>query len=401
MSDATALKMLVVHNAYRQRAGEDAVVDAEVALLREQGHEVVEYRRDNDELAGMPVAAAAIETVWSSRTVRDVRALIESERPQLVHVHNTFLRISPALYWAVARHQLPVVQTVHNFRLACPQGMFQRQGRACEDCLGHVPWRAVWHGCYRGSRAQSAVVATMLQTHRALATWQRHVARWIALSDWSRGKLVQAGVPAERLEVLPNFAPAVAPNAGARRGLLFVGRLALEKGVVVLSEALRRTPGLTIDVIGDGPDAPVFDGLPNVRRQGHLNPPQVQAAMCAAAALVLPSVGHENSPRVLVEALACGLPVIASRQGALAESVQHGHDGWLVPPGDARALAEAMQQVLADPAEAARRGANARARHAALHTPALHHAALLRIYRSAMAEATSSPPLPGGRPRWG
>ncbi len=378
------MKLLLVHNAYLERAGEDAVFDAEVALLRFHDHDVIEYRRDNHDLLQMSSASAALQALWSRRTVREVGTLIARERPEVVHVHNTWPLISPSLYATVARAGVPLVQTVHNVRFACAQGMFQRNGRACEDCLGRLPWRAVWHACYRGSRAQSLVAATVLQAQRGIAS--RHVARWIALSPWSRAKMIEAGLPGDRIEVLPNFAEHIAPAAAgtSRAGLLFVGRLSIDKGIAVLAQALRLAPELTIDVIGDGPDASLLDGLAGVQRLGLLGAAEVRHAMHAAMALVLPSVGHESSPRVLVEAMAAALPVVASRHGALADAVDD-HIGWLVPPGDAAALAATMRAVLADPAEARRRGESARQRCDAERGPASHHATLMRIYAAARA----------------
>jgi len=176
------LRVLIVHNAYQQRGGEDMVVAAESTLLQQHGHEVIRLARHNDELAEMPVAAATIQTVWSTKTVRDLSAIVQRTRPDIVHVHNTFPLISPSVYASAQRLGLPVVQTLHNFRLLCPQAMFLRNGRVCEDCLGKLPWRAVSHGCYRQSRLQSAAMVSMLTVHRALGTYSRAISRYIALN---------------------------------------------------------------------------------------------------------------------------------------------------------------------------------------------------------------------------
>lgn len=381
------MKILVVHNAYRERGGEDAVVEAETALLRRHGHEVLEYRRDNREIDAMAALPLAAQTIWSRRTLRELGALFARQRPEVVHLHNSFPLISPSVCAAAARAGVPLVQTLHNYRLACPQAMFLRDGRPCEDCLGRAPWPAVRHACYRGSRAQTLVLVTMQQVHRGLNTWQRHVARWIALSAFSRGKFIAAGLPAERIAVLPNFAEAPdAPAAPGRSGLLFVGRLSREKGLAVMAEALRLAPDLTVDVIGDGPDAALLSATPHARCLGAQPPARVMLAMQQAQALVLPSLVYENSPRVLIEAAAAGLPVVASRLGAMAELVEAGRNGWLVPAGDASALAATMREALADPAEASRRGREARAGYEARHTPAAHHDALLALYRTVIAE---------------
>ena len=380
------MKILVAHNAYQRRGGEDAVVDSELQLLRDHGHEVHAYQRHNDELGDLNHARAAAGTLWSRRTTRELRELLGDLRPDVLHAHNTFPLISPSLYWAAAKAGVPVVQTVHNYRLACPQAMFLRDGRICEDCLGHVPWRAVQHACYRGSRSQTAVMVGMLQLHRALGTWQHKVARWIALSTFSRDKLVAAGLPAARIVVEGHAVDAVPEAAEPRRGLLFVGRLSPEKGIGVLARALALSSDLEIDVIGDGPERARLAGQPGVRLHGELPPPLVRRAMQRARALVLPSIVYEQFPRTLVEAFAAGLPVIASDLGALGELVQDGRSGLLFAAGDPRALAGRMRWALTHGDELAVLGEGARQVHAERHTPQRHHAALLRIYDEAIAE---------------
>ena len=382
------MRILIAHNRYQQRGGEDAAVEAEVALLRRHGHDVNEYRRHNDEVAGIGGATVAANALWSRRTTHELAALLADTRPEVLHVHNTFPLISPSLYWAAARAQVPVVQTVHNFRLACPQAMFLREGRLCEDCLGHMPWRAVLHGCYRGSRAQSLVVASTVQVHRMLGTWQHKVARWIALSRFSRDKLIAAGLPADRIVVGGQFVEPPADAAGTpRERLLFVGRLAPEKGLSVLAEALALCPGVEVDVIGSGPESSRWAATPGLRLLGALAPLDVMKAMQAARALVLPSIVYENFPRTLVEAYACATPVIASRLGALGELVTSGRTGLSFAAGDAHALAVCLRQAMADPQSMAQLGAAARSQYDERYAPEPHHRALMDIYCVAVEEA--------------
>ncbi len=162
------MKFIVVHNAYQHRGGEDSVVEAELALLRTHGHEVATYFRSNDDVADMSLITAAKQTLWSSRSTNELTGLIRDFQPDVIHVHNTFPLISPSLYWAASRAGVPVVQTLHNLRLMCLSALYLREGKVCEDCAGHVPWRGVMHKCYRGSAAASAVLAGMLTLHRGL-----------------------------------------------------------------------------------------------------------------------------------------------------------------------------------------------------------------------------------------
>ncbi len=383
-------RILLVHNAYQQRGGEDMVAEAEAALLRAHGHAVIEYRRHNDEIAGQSRADIALQTLWSRRTMREMGKLLDDELPDVVHVHNTFPLISPSLYTACAQAGVPVVQTLHNFRLLCPQAMFLREGRVCEDCLGRLPWRGAVRGCYRDSRLQSTVLTGMLLTHRALGTWQQHITRYIALNDFCRDKFIAGGLPAERISVKPNFVDFALPPPGTRKGFLFVGRLSPEKGVSVLGRATRMLDSIELRVAGTGPEAAALADLPGVDLLGGLDMGAVYRQMCRSEALVLPSIWYENFPRTLVEAYACGLPVIASRIGALAELVRDGETGLLFEPGDPSALATCLRWAQAHPREMAAMGQRARARYEAEFTGERNYGQLMTIYRQAMAETPAS-----------
>jgi glycosyltransferase involved in cell wall biosynthesis len=382
------LRVLMVHNAYLQRGGEDGVVAAEVDLLRQHGHHVIEFKRDNKEIAGMSAPSLAAQTVWSRGTRADVSRLIRSDCPDVVHVHNTFPLVSPSLYWACAELNVPVVQTLHNFRLVCPQAMFLREGKVCESCLGRTPWPAVVHACYRSSRAQTSVLVGMLAVHKALHTFDRKVSRYIALSEFSREKFIEAGLRSDRIVVKPNFVENERHSeSGVRRGFLFVGRLSPEKGIEVLGEAWRTRSEMSLRVAGTGDLGAALGAQEDVVMLGNLSSEQVKDEMKVALALVLPSICFENFPLVLVEAFASGLPVIASRIGALAELVEHGVTGLLFTPGDATDLAQKLRWAHAHPNEMAAMGRNARAVYQRRYTPEINLSQLTAIYRSAIAEA--------------
>lgn len=379
------MRVLIVHNQYQQRGGEDSVVEAEAALLRQHGHTVLQYGRHNNELQHLGQLAAATEMMWSRRTLTDLAQLFATQTIDVLHAHNTFPLISPSAYWAAARAGVPVVQTLHNFRLLCPQAMLLRNGRVCESCLGGTPLAGVVHACYRGSRAQSAAVAGMLMLHRGLGTWAHKVDRYIALNSFCRDKFIEGGLPADRIVIKPNFVEAGPLTNGPRSGLLYVGRLSAEKGIDVLAAAARHLPAQALRVAGTGPDDAPLAAVPAMRRLGALAPPQVAVAMAQAVALVMPSLWYENFPRTLVEAFAAGLPVIASRLGALAGLVDDGNTGLHVAPGDADDLAAKMAWALAHPEQMARMGRNARHVYEQLYTPDNNHRQLLHIYGQALA----------------
>lgn len=380
----SSLRILVIHNHYRHRGGEDVVVDDEVKLLRDHGHMVQVWSRDNSSIDGMPRVALARETVWSTRTTVELTRWMAEFSPDLIHVHNSFPLVSPSLYWTAARHACPVVQTLHNFRLLCLQAMFLRNNQVCEDCKGTSPWRGVVRGCYHGSPTQSAVLASMLVVHRGLGTYQRKVTRYIALNEFSREKFIEGGLPAERIAVKPNFIHHQPGPEQIRRGALFVGRLSAEKGLDLLGQALQFLPGQTIDVVGDGPQLAAVLAHGQMRSLGQRDRPDVLRLMQGASFLVMPSIWYETFGLVQMEAFACGLPVIAPRMGSMQEMIQHLRTGLLFEPGSAADLARCMQWATQHPQEMAAMGLNARQEYLAKYTPEQNYRRLISIYEEAL-----------------
>ena len=397
------MKVLMVHNRYQQRGGEDRVVDDEIELLRRHGHQVETLIEDNRGLDGVPGWRQVSDLLWSRDAAARVRRLCLDFQPDVMHCHNTHARLSPSVIWAAREGAVPVVQTLHNYRLLCVNALLLRDGRPCQDCVGHLPWRGVLHACYRGSTSQSAALAAGITLHRALGSHSRHVARFIALSEHARQTLIRGGLPAQRTVVKPNFVNdplgdlralggtadvttlGGAADATPRRGLLYVGRLSAEKGIDWLmrasTQARRR-----VSVMGSGPMQAACRAHPWFDCLGERPMDEVFAAMRRARALVVPSLSFEAMPRVLVEAFACGLPIIASRLGTLAELVEHGRTGWLVEAGDVDALAQAMLGAETSANWAGMSG-QARATYQSKYTSDVAHDALLAIYRQAMAHA--------------
>ena len=384
------MKILIAHNQYQYRGGEDSVVEAETALLREYGHEVKIYQRSNHELSTVSRASAAVSTLWSHRSTHDIREAFKVFSPDILHVHNTFPLISPSIYWAAADEKVPVVQTLHNFRLLCPQAMFLREGKVCQDCVGKIPWRAVARKCYRESLVQSAVTVTMLAQHRAIGTYQNQVTMYIALNEFSRKKFIEGGLPADRIRIKPNFVSSkLKSNLDARQGGLFVGRLSEEKGLHVLAQAIKLLKGVQIWIAGSGPLEHVVRSEFGEFYVGLKTQAELAVMLGSVRYLVAPSTGIETFGMVAIEAFACGTPVIASRQGGLADLVADGVTGLLVNPADAADLAEKIAWAEAHPEQMMKMGQAAREEYERKYSPNRNYAMLMGIYDAARQTVTA------------
>lgn len=388
------MRVLLAHNSYRQRGGEDAVVANEKSLLAGRGHDVRLWTVSNDRISGiLPTLKAAWQAPWS----HDARKVMELElaefAPDIVHIHNFFPLLTPAIHVACWDAGVPVVQTLHNYRTICAGAMLMRGGKPCEDCVGGSPYQAALHGCYRGSRLASLAVARMVDIHRRRRTWETKVDRCIALTEFGKGRFVAAGFPADRIAVKPNFVEGRATSPGVERdGALFVGRLSPEKGVHTL---LRGWAGLNVPlrVAGDGPllGSVRSAGISNLIALGAISPVSVADEMSRAAFLLFPSEWYEGFPMTLVEAFCRGLPVIASRLGAMAEIVEDGVTGLHFTPGDAADLAAKVRWATAHAQDMRRMGENARRVYEDKYTPEANYSQLMSIYEAVIESTRRSP----------
>ena len=386
------MKVLLCHNYYQQPGGEDLSFETEARLLETRGHDVVRFTRHNDEIEGMSRMKTAACTLWNRRTYREVRAILRRQRPDVMHCTNIFPLISPSVYYAARAEGVPVVQSLRNYRLLCVNGYLLRNHRVCEDCVGKaVPWPAVVHGCYRQSRAGSLVVASMLVLHRAVRTWSRMVTRYYATTEFSRRLFVTAGIPADRIAVMPCF---VDPDPGVGTGsggyAVFVGRLSPEKGIEMMLSAWTRLSGrLKLKIVGDGPLAPMVREAaarsPHVEWLGYRKPEETLAVVGGASCLVMPSIWYETFGRTIIEAYATGTPVVASRFGAMAELVDDGRTGRLFEVGNADDLAAQVGRLLDDPRLLADMRQEVRREFEKKYAAEANYRALMDIYRDAMS----------------
>jgi glycosyltransferase involved in cell wall biosynthesis len=401
------MKILLAHNFYQQPGGEDEVFRSEFELLRSFGHEVSQFTIHNDRVAGMGRLPLLGATVWTGRVGDELREVVRAGRPEVVHFHNTFPLMSPAVYAAARAEGAAVVQTLHNYRLTCPGALLLRDGKACAKCVHQfIPWHAVVHGCYRGSRSATAAIVGMLAVHRSIGTYRRLVDVYIAPSKFAAGKLADGRIPAGKIVVKPNFVhPTPAVGAGGGGYAAFVGRLSPEKGVGTLLAAWERLGGaLPLKIIGDGPLADSVKQAvardPSIEWLGRRPIADVYDVLGRAEMLVCPSDCYETFGRAASEAFAVGTPVVASGHGAFTELVEAGKTGLTFRPGDPADLAEQvrrLQALLADPAAQSRVRADCRRAFEASYNGDRNHEQLIAVYRRAIASARRSAGAPRRR----
>ncbi|MEU6843862.1 glycosyltransferase family 4 protein [Streptomyces sp. NPDC046716] len=392
------MHVLVVHNRYAsaQPSGENKVVDQEVELLRSAGHRVELYERRSDDIAAKSLpgkAALPFLVPWNPAVRADLTRRLRADRPDVVHVHNVFPLLSPAVLAACADAGVPAVATLHNYTQVCPPGTLQRDGAACTECVGGSALPAVRHGCYRNSRLATVPLAVSLSVNRR--RWWSGVERFLCISAAQRDVLAAAGMPAERLAVKHNFVPEPGSHrTGEGEHLLFLGRLAEAKGLRLLMAAWDELaadggPGVPLVIAGTGPlEREVSDwaaGRDDVRYAGLLDTAECRKAVARAVAVVAPSTWLEAFGLVAVEAMAAGVPVVAAGHGAFVELVEDGVTGVLHRPGDAASLASGLRRIAADPVRNQEMGRAARDRYERGFSPAVGLERLEEEYRTAIA----------------
>ncbi|MFE5159838.1 glycosyltransferase [Streptomyces sp. NPDC056697] len=392
------LHVLVAHNRYAsaQPSGENKVVDQEVALLRAAGHRVEVFERRSDDIAARSLLGKAkvpLLVPWNPAVRAELTARLRAERPDVVHIHNVFPLLSPAVLAACADVGVPAVATLHNYTQVCPPGTLQRDGRPCTECVGSSPLPAVRHGCYRGSRLATVPLAVSLSVNRR--RWWSGVERFFCISAAQREVLVRSGMPAERLAVKHNFVSEPGScRVGGGEHLLYLGRLAEAKGVRLLMAAWDEITagggvGVPLVIAGTGPlerEVTAWAaGRDDVRYVGLLDPAECRKAIARSVAVVAPSTWLEAFGLVVVEAMAAGVPAVAAGHGAFVELVEDGVTGLLHRPGESASLASGIRRIATEPALGREMGQAARRRYEQGFSPAVGLERLVEGYRTAIA----------------
>jgi glycosyltransferase involved in cell wall biosynthesis len=392
------MKVIVIHNYYRSSSpsGEDIVFKNEVELFKKNGIDVLTYEKHNDDIERGSKLKTAFTTIWSGRTYKALKNLLKKEKPDIAHFHNIWYLISPSAYYACKDAGIPVVQTLHNFRMFCVNGLLMREDRICEECIGRLPWRGVKYGCYRNSKLYSLPVALTEGIHSIARTWEDKVDAYIALTEFGKKRVIECGLPSEKIFVKPNFLPdPPAPNFLNHGYTVFLGRLSVEKGVNVLINAFNilhfsSTYQASLKIVGEGP---LKDNLESIVKAGKLNSIEFTGRksfkecvklMQGAKFMIMPSLWYEGFPMTIREAFACGKAVIASRLGAMAELIEDGKTGLLFEPGNPDDLADKIKWMIENEDACVEMGKNARKEFEEKYTAEKNYQMLMKIYQSVL-----------------
>jgi len=389
------MRVLMLHNYYQYPGGEDVSFESEARLLEEHGCQVVRFEESNDRVKSLGVLRTGARAIWSQESYKTLRRLLRRSQCDVMHVQNFFPLISPSAYYAARAEGVAVVQSLRNYRLACPVGTFFREGEVCEDCLGKaVAWPSMKHACYQNSAAASAVVAAMLSTHRLIRTWRNLVDVYIALNQFGRQKFIEAGIPCEKIAVKPNLAITNGPlGDGGGAYALFAGRLEDIKGVETLLRAWRSLGRrIPLKIAGIGPlEHQVRVSAktnPGIDYLGQCSNEEVLQLLRGAAFAVVPSIWYEGFCRIIVEAFSVGTPVITSQLGTMTELIDDGRIGSLFRPGDADDLVSKVEWLLDHPDELGRMRNEVRLEYEAKYSPQKNFDILMEIYETAIYRAS-------------
>jgi glycosyltransferase involved in cell wall biosynthesis len=382
------MKILQIHNTYKQKGGEDVVFNAEGRLLLEHGHDVKTLVFSNKNITTFyDKLMAGIRSLFSFKSARLLRESIASFKPDIIHVHNFFPLASPSIFYVAAKHKIPIVLTLHNYRLLCPSAYLFFDNKIYEKSLDKVfPLDAVLNGVYRSSKIQTFSVAIMTAIHNIIGTWKNKITKYIALTEFSKNLFVNSTlkIPAHKIVVKPNFVPDYGKGYPVREShFLFIGRLSSEKGINTLIEASNLYP-FKIVIIGDGPMRLMVEQAittnKNISYLGLKNKDEVISELYKCKALVFPSQWYEGMPMTILEAFCTGTPVIAPDLGSMSEMIHHRQNGLLFKSGDIYDFVDRIILMDTHPYLSGYLGFNARETYESKYTPEINYDLLIDIY---------------------
>lgn len=390
------MKVLIIHNHYQYSGGEDEVVKAEKAMLEKFGHKVILREQSNAQINDFSLLKKILfilkDACWSKHSYQRISKLIKEEKPDIAHFHNTFFLISPSAYDACFDAQIPIIQTLHNYRFLCPIGTFYRNGRICEDCLSRGKNAAVVNKCWRNSYFSSLVLTRVSRNIEKRKILSEKISHFIALTSFSRQKFIDNGFDSGKISVKPNFLD-VELNSSEPKGEygVFIGALRLYKGVKTLAQVWRNfNINFPLKIIGNGPlyqELKKYSEGTKIELLGSKSLDETLQCIRKSLFVVVPSECYETFSRVIIEAFVCGVPVIATNHGALKDLILHGKTGLLFERGNANDLAKKIQSLIENPSLARTLGLNARKEYEEKYTVGENYKLLMDIYKRALEKS--------------
>lgn len=391
------MRILIIHNEYNTMGGEDSVFNQETSLLRQNGHEVFIYLRSNKEILSAGLfrrILMPLTMIWSLKTLKELKKIIEVHKPEVAHFHNTFFMISPSAYFICKKHGIPTIQSIHNPRWFCIAASFYRDSHICLKCKSmFVPWPGIILKCYRNSRTYSLFVVLMLLSHKILNTWHKCISQYVSFSQFYKTLLIEQGFEEKKIYIKPHF---ISPdpslcNIGSFNSscALFVGRFDQQKGIMTLLKAWTKTKEASLRIYGGGilqnkvNEFITENNLTGIQQFGFVQKSQIFEAMKKAQFLIFPSEWYETFGLTIIEAFACGIPVIASRLGVITEIIKEKETGLFFEPGNSADLAEKVQWAFSNKEEMIKMGENARKEYLIKYTPEINYEMMLEIYSKA------------------
>jgi len=399
----------MAHKFFHPAGGPETVLFQSMRVLNSLGHEVipfsmkhprnlktpysryfvseVDYNNHNGDI--LKKLKTAVNLIYSVEAEKKMEVLINDTRPQLAHLHNIYHQISPSILRALKRHGIPVVMTLHDFKLACPSYTFLRNGTPCEICEGRHFYKAVIHRCVKNSYLSSLLCATEMYLHKMLQTYSKGVDVFIVLSQFSKEKMIRYGLPEEKIEVLPNCIDVdqYHPHKMVGDYVLFLGKLSEKNGIFTLVQAMKHIPEVKLKVAGEGEMGPLLkeyvarEGLKNLEFLGFVTGEKLAKLMQGCYFTVFPSLCYHNCPMSVLESLASGKPVLASDLGSVPEFVEDGVDGLLFEAGDPTDLAEKIKYLFRKPPLVKKMGIAGRLKIESRFSSETYYPRLLKIYQ--------------------
>lgn len=395
MQKNTLFTVNFYHNSYQLRGGEDSVLDAETGLLKSRGHKIVREIFSNAKINNFfGKFIAFFSSIYNVNTFHQVKKNIETTKPCVIHVHNYFPLISPSIFYAAKKSKTPIVHTLHNYRAVCPSALLMHDGEINEKSIKNSSFWTVRQKVYKNSYLGSLAIFFMCELHKIFNTWSNNVDRFIALTEFSKQKYIEAGWPEEKIMVKPNFIedPYKGLKSLSKNGgyAVFVGRLSEEKGLHHLVQSWKGV-NYPLKVVGEGPLEDSLKALQqiNVEFMGKKEKKDVLSLIQNADFLIMPSTWYEGFPMVLVESFASGTPALVSKLGSMEEIIEHGVNGMHFEPGNSQSLADKVNWMINNPKAVKEMGLNARQEYLSKYTPEKNYEILIDIYKQAIQEAKS------------